>query len=70
MSDQEMILNSATWPRFPRLPLRRGNEVGVLTVGTGLTVRLGNVFDEDASTGTLLAYENVTELLADGWEVD
>lgn len=77
--DKQMILNPDRWPQWPCLPLKRYGkdrdvEIGVLThdddyVRGVYVVSMTNLFS-NTPPAEFKTYNNVDELLVDGWEVD
>ena len=71
--------DSETWPCWPLLPIRRGEELGLFVADRGPTVYVANIVDVEKGSGDLdtdLAtfpkheYESFDAALADGWVVD
>ena len=81
LSDIEMMQQSAAWPAYPCLPLKRypnkypGPELGILWQGCGPTVYQCNIFrlpetPEEAAALKTMKYESFEALVLDGWVVD
>jgi hypothetical protein len=83
--DRAMILWPLMWPKWPYLPVKRwvtepkfggrDLECGILWTGTGFNIYLVNLFlmpktPEEFKATEHHAYDNVDDLLKDGWIVD
>jgi hypothetical protein len=79
--DRGMILHPNLWPKWPYLPVKRrlegGSfpETGVIWIGTKFNIYFVNLFDmpksaEEFKATNHIPYNNVDELIADGWIVD
>ena len=77
---RKMVLNPDRWPRWPLLPLKRTNPKGGMPDCVTLAddpilgkfpVWEGTIFDGPLTGRKVIkVYQNVDELLADGWRVD
>lgn len=83
--DRGMVLHPDLWPKWPILPVKRrlynadgtfkDLECGLMSEATKFTVLLVNMFmfpktKEDFSNLKRYFYDNVDDLLEDGWVVD
>jgi hypothetical protein len=83
--DRSMILHPVMWPKWPYLPVKRwvtepkfgGRELecGIIWTATGFNVYKVNLFlmpktAEEFKATDHHAYDNVDDLLKDGWIVD
>lgn len=76
MSDKEFMLSSDLWPIWPVLPLKKrdgSGDSGFLHGGPPATgkveMRIGNIYG-NREDWTVVKYEDLDALLADGWVVD
>ena len=80
LKNKQMILDSSKWLYRPLLPVKRTvkgfEELGVIwAVGKRSIVYIGNLFTlpnkvKEFANLSKYEYENVDQLLADGWVVD
>lgn len=72
------ILDSDSWPQWPKLPMKKRQKVGMPAIGylfcdvqMGGPVKLyrGNIFS-DVDADKFDTFESIDALLAAGWEVD
>ena len=68
----EMMQNEDRWPRWPFLPLIRGEEVGILIAGRGPVVYRVNLYDMAGKLATAerIEYGSFSDVIASGWVVD
>jgi hypothetical protein len=71
-----MMLDPNRWPQWPVLPVKQFGsgfpECGVMVESDGIQpkVYLTNLFALDLANAEVKEYEDIDELLADGWVVD
>ena len=81
LTDLEMMQESAAWPAYPLLPLKRypnkhsEAELGILWQGCGPTVYRCSMFHlpetpEESAALPTIKYENFEALVNDGWVID
>ena len=81
LTDLEMMQESAAWPAFPLLPLKRYQnkpsdpELGILWQGCGPTVYRCSMFylpktPEESAALLTIKYESFEALVNDGWVID
>jgi len=68
----EMMQNEDRWPRWPFLPLIRGEDVGILIAGRGPVVYRVNLYDMAGKLATAeqINYPSYEAMVASGWVVD
>ena len=68
----EMMQNEDLWPRWPFLPLIRGEDVGILIAGRGPVVYRVNLYDMAGKLATAeqINYPSYEAMVASSWVVD
>jgi hypothetical protein len=72
-TDLEFIANEDDWPRWPALPLKRPDQVGILIAGSGPKVFVIGLFEATPAgirAAETIQYQDYEGMFDDGWRID